>query len=382
VKIIRRFFYWIAAFVLLFLTFWFGFVRQPPKKVVEEKIVPVEVETVTTGSIEETVELTGWIKASTVVDITSKVPGRIESLRAVLDGGSSVPLEEGLVVKKGQQLAVIDHDVYLAQVAAAKADLQAREVEMADAEREKKRISSLYESGSATEQSKDKAVTAAALAAARVSLAKANLRLAEINLKESTVVAPIDGIVTVKHIDQGNLINAGERIVTVADIKTVKVIVVVAERYGAKVYVGMPARIKVDAYGDRIFDANVYSIYPALDEQTHMVQVEIRLDNDDLLLKPGMFARVALILRRNDDVIVIPRDVVLGGKIDEPYVYVVEDEVARKRFVEIGIRQADRYEIVKGLKQGDKLVINGVNYLTDGIKVKVVKLEEVGVSRD
>jgi len=378
----RRVIYWIAAVVLVLITFWFGFFHKSTKSQEQESIVPVEVELVSTGLIEETIEVTSWIKADKVVDVTSKVPGRIESLQVILDGHDLVAVEEGLAVKKGQHLAVIDHDVYLAQAEAAKADLQAREIELADAEREKKRIVALYEGGSATEQNKDKTVTAAELAAARLNLAKANLELAEINLRESAITSPIDGIVTAKHIDAGNLIKAGDRIVTIAEMKTVKVVVAVAEQYGRQIIVGTPARIKIDAFGDRVFDAKVYSVYPALDEQTHTIQVEIRMDNDELLLKPGMFARVTLITERKDNVVVIPRDVVLGGKIGEPYVYVVEDGIAHKRFVDIGIRQADRYEITDGLRAQEKLVVNGMNYLTDQMKVKVVRLEEIGVSKN
>ncbi len=381
-KVGRRTIYWIAAFVLVFITFWFGFFHKSTKSQEQESIVPVEIEAVSTGSIEETIEVTSWITANKVVDVTSKVPGRIESLQVILDDGDVVAVEEGLAVKKGQQIAVIDHDTYLAQVDAAKADLQAREVELVDAEREKKRIIRLFEGGSATEQSKDKAVTAAELAVARLNLAKANLKLAQINLRESTIIAPIEAMVTAKHIDQGNLIRQGDRIVTIAEMKTVKVIVAVAEKYGGEIVVGTPARIKVDAFGDRIFDAKVYSVYPALDEQTHTIQAEIRMDNDELLLKPGMFARVTLITERKDNVVVIPRDVVLGGRIDEPYVYVVEDGTAHKHFVKIGVRQADKYEIIDGLKAQEMLVVNGMNYLTDAMLVEVVKLEEIGVSQN
>lgn len=381
-KVSRKKIYWIAAFLLVFFIFWFGYCRSSGGSKEQEKVVPVEVEDVSTGSIEQTIEVTGWIRANKIVDVTSKVPGRIESLQVILDDGEVVDVEEGLAVKKGQQLAVIDHDTYLAQVEAARADLQAREVELADAEREKERIIKLFEGGSATEQSRDKAVTAAELAATRLNLAKANLQLAQINLQESTIVSPIDGVVTAKHIDEGNLIRAGDKIVTVADMKIVKVVVAVAEQYGEQIAAGTPAKIKVDAFGDRVFAAKVYSVYPALDEQTHTIQAEIRMDNDELLLKPGMFARVTLITEHKDNVVVIPRDVVLGGRIDEPYVYVVEDGAAHKRFVKLGIKQADKYEIIDGLKQGEKLVVNGMNYLADGVKVEVVRLEDVGISKD
>ena len=380
-KIIRRIIYWIAAFVLVFITFWFGYLQKSTESASVKKIVPVEVKVVSTGSVEETIELTGWIKADAVVDVKSKVSGRIESLKTLLAEGSPAAVEEGLKVKKGQPLAIIDHDIYLAEVTAARANLKAREIELADAQREKKRIVALYEGGSATEQSKDKAVTAAELAVARLSLAKSNLELAQINLGESTIVSPIDGIVTARHIDEGNLISAGNRIVTVADMNTVKIIVAIAEKYGSKITVGTPAKIKVDAFAERTFYAKVYSVYPVLDAQTHTIQLEIRLKNNELLLKPGMFARVALIVKHKDNVVVIPRDVVLGGKINKHYVYLVEqtsaDKIARKRFVQVGITQAERYEITDGLKAGQTLVVNGMNYLADGMSVEVVNIEDI-----
>jgi len=381
---IMRILFLLIALAVVFFTFWFGFyakTRLSKKSPEEEKKVPVEVDVVSAGSIEETIELTGWIKANQIVDVASKVPGRVESLRVLSDGGDLIAVEEGEFVQRGQQLAVIDHDVYLAQLDAAKANVEAKQVELADAEREKKRIVALYEGGSATEQSRDKVVTAAELAASSLSLAEANLELAQINLRESTIVSPINGVVTAKYIDEGNLIRTGDRIVTIVDMEVVKVMVAVAERYGAEIAAGMPAKIRIDTFANKEFDAKVYSVYPALDAQTHTVQIEIRLSNEELLLKPGMFARVTLITKRRENVVVIPRDVVLGGKIDKHYVYVVEeastDKIAHKRFVEIGIKQGDKYEITDGLKAGDTLVVNGMHSLTEGSTVELVHLEDI-----
>ncbi|MHC4644650.1 MAG: efflux RND transporter periplasmic adaptor subunit [Planctomycetota bacterium] len=377
----RRIIYWMVLVAVVSVTFWVGFSRKPARQAANEKVVPVEVETVRAGLVERTLELTGWIKANAVVDVSSKVPGRIESLRAVSSGVGSIAVEEGLAVTKGRQIAVIDHDVYSAQVAAASAEVKAAEVQLADAQRENKRIMALYESGSATEQSRDKAVTAADLAATRLAMATANLELAQIDLRESTIVSPIDGVVTRKYIDEGNLIRAGDHIATIVDMKTVKVIAAAAEKYAAEIKVGMPVKIRVDAFGQREFDAAVYSMYPALDEQTHTLQIEIRIENDELLLKPGMFARVTLVTNRKDRTVVIARDVILGGKIDEPYVYVVEQsdqgKVARKCLVKIGITQADKCEIVEGLKPGETLVVNGMNFLADATRVEVVRIEDI-----
>ncbi len=389
----KRIIYWSAAAAVIVLTFWFGYFYESAGKAEPEEKVPVEIDSVGVDSIEDTIELTDWVQANRIVDVKSKVAGRIESLEAAGSGYRKLAagnpaggrdiltsrVEEGLWVSRNQQLGVIDHDIYAAQVAAAAADLRAKQVELADTTREKERMASLYKQGSGTQQSRDKAVTAAELAQARVAAAKAHLELAEINLRESTIRSPINGVVTKRHIDEGNLISAGSRIVTIADIETVKIVVAAAERYAGIIEAGTPTRIEVDAYPGRVFKADVYSIHPAFDPQTGSMPVEIRLENKELLLRPGMFARVTLITRHKEDVVVISRDVVLGGRIGPYYVYVVEDGVAHKRFVEVGIKQGHRYEITEGLKAGESLVVNGMNYLIDGIGVEVVRIEDIGV---
>ncbi len=373
----KKFLFFLIIIALIAATYWVAVVYKPPEEPEPNKPVPVEVRTVDTNSIEDIIELTGWIKANKVVELKSKVQGRIESLNAITPEGKTMPVDEGLVVKKGWQVAVIDHDVYEAQVAGARAALQARRVELEDAEREKNRIIALYEDGSATEQSRDKAITTYELARARLNSAEAELELTRINLDESVITSPIDGVVTHKHIDAGNLISVGTPICTIAEISTVKVIVPAAERYLGKIKAGSPAPIRVDAFEDRRFDAQVYSVYPALDEQTHTIQVEIRIENRDLVLRPGMFARVELVLEHKEDVIVVLGDVVLGGKLYDPYVYVIQNNRARRKIVKLGIQQGKFCEIVQGLEKGQQLVINGMHYLQNNKEVEIVKLEEV-----
>ncbi len=363
-RTVRRAFCWTTGCAAVVVTFWLGYTRQSGEAVVEERPVPVEVAPVGVGSIEQTLEVTGWVTANARVEVASKVAGRIESLSVPAPAGGSRPVEVGLLVAKGEPLAVIDHDVHQAQVTAAEAEVKTREARLAEAQREKKRIVALFEKGSITEQARDQAVTAEEVAAAGLNLAQANL-------------SPLDGIVTARHIDEGNLVTQGQRIVSLADIRTVKVLVAVPERYGPQVRQGLPVRMAVDGLPGRTFEAQVYCVYPALDEQTDTFRVEMRLPNGEMLLRPGMFARVTLILNRKENVVVIPRDVILGGKPDKPYVYVVEGGVARKRLVEIGLTQGERNEITAGLDPGTTLVINGMHYLADGLRADVVRLEDI-----
>jgi len=369
--------YWIAAVAVVLGTFWLGYARRPVETPVKVLPVPVEVEPVGAGAIEQTVELTGVVMANKRVEVASKVAGRIESLAVTMPDGRKVPVDVGLSVVQGQPLAVIDHDMHQAQVAAAQAEVKARQVQLEQAQRESKRIVALLEGGSATEQAKDQAATALELATTGLNLARANLDLAQINLRESTIVSPIGGVVTARLIDEGNLVAQGQRIVSVADFKTVKVLAAAPERYASRIRQGTPVRLTVDAFQDRVFDTTAYCIHPALDEQTHTLCVEIRLPNEDGVLRPGMFARVKLILARKDSVVVIPRDAILGGKIDPPYVYVAENGHAAKRVVEIGLRDGDRCEIASGLQAGESLVVNGMHRLADGAAIDVVRLEDI-----
>ncbi len=376
-RMVRRGLYWAAAVAIVLGTFWWGYVRKPVEAPAEERPVPIEVEPVSMAPIEQTLELTGVIMANKRVELASKVAGRIESLAVVMPDGSRQSVDVGLPVSQGQELAVIDHDMHQAQVAVAEAEVRARQVQLAEAQRESKRIVGLFEAGSATEQARDQAVTASELAAAGLNLAMANLELAKINLRESTIVCPIDGFVTTRYIDEGNLVAQGQRIVSLADIKTVKVLAAVPERYSPQICQGMAVKIAVDAFKDRVFETEVYCIYPALDEQTHTIRLEIRLRNGDLLLRPGMFARVKLVLNRRDTAVVIARDVILGGKIDSPYVFVAENGCAKKRIVEIGLTDGPQCEIVSGLQSGESLVVNGMHHLADGTAVEVVRLEDI-----
>lgn len=376
-RTVNRAAYWIVAVAVVLGTFWLGYVRRPVETRAKELPVPVEVEPVGTGAIEQTVELTGVVTANKRVDVASKVAGRIESLSATMPDGSQTPVDVGLCVTQGQPLAIIDHDVHQAQVAAAEAEVRARQVELEQAQRENKRIVALLEGGSATEQSKDQAATALDLAVTQLNLARANLELAQINLRESTIVSPIDGIVTARFIDEGNLVAQGQRIISVADIRTAKVLAAVPERYASRLCQELPATLTVDAYKDRVFETKVHCVYPALDEQTHTLRVEIRMPNDAMTLRPGMFARVKLILARKDAAVVIPRDAVLGGQIDSPYVYVVENGRAKKRGVETGLTQGDRCEIAGGLQAGESLIVNGMHRLADGAAIEVVRLEDI-----
>ena len=359
-------------------------------ELVEEKVrvVPVTVAPVAFGSISEILEISGEIEANKKVIIKSKVAGRLEKLQTVSDQGRIVvPVKEGVFLKKGQEIAVIDHDEYLARVrsakaalAVSKAALESKRVTLNEAEREMARWVTLSKKGFASEQKSDRAVAdynralaAKALAKARVREAKAALDLFMIQFRESTIVSSISGVVTQRHIDEGNMVDRNTAIVTVEDIRTVKARVGVPERYLKSIRPGVtPASIKVDAFPEKEFPADVVAIYPGVDRQTRTLQVELKIANDETQLRPGMFARVFFILAHKDNTVVVDEHWVLGRKGGERYVYLSNDFRAHRVPVKLGLKQGALLEVVEGLKRGDRLVTSGMNYLRDGYRVEII----------
>ena len=375
-----------------FFVFWSFFLPGKEESVVEERPIPVEVTTVTLGEISETLDLTGEVEAKSTVLVTPKVTGRLEELRAHQDDGTALPIEEGTQVLRGQRIAIIDHDTFAVQVTqaeaaleVARANLVAAEVTLEDAAKERARFKNLYEEGAATQQQFDqmdaaykKAQAAKELAQAQLRQAQAAVELARINLKESTLLSPIDGVVTKKWLDEGNMASLNTPIVTIQDIETVKVVVSVPESALTNIKPKSTAVfISVDAYSDETFAAEVFSIYPEIDRQTRTAPVEIRLENEAGKLRPGMFVRARFLLRHRENTIVVPGDSVLRQE-EERFVFLVDETSnpygrASKVPVKVGLVEGPKIEIVSGLNVGELLATTGMDYLRDGSEVEIIR---------
>jgi len=368
----RRIIYWIAAVVLVLITFWFGYTRifsKTPPSGDADSPLKVMAQPVGTSNIAETIAVTGTFEALTSVEIIPEISGRLEQLR--LPDGTLADV--GVAVKAGEVIAVINHDVYSAQLAECQANLEAREVALADAEREKKRIVALYEGGSATEQNKDKAVTAAELAAASVKQAEAALATIKVTLDKANIEAPIAGVVSKKYVDEGNMVGPTTPLVRIVQIKTLKVLGGVSERYLPVLIAGKtPVHIKTDAYPEDEFEGTVYRVGVAVDVVTRTGEVEIRVPNPDMKLKPGMFARMKIVARERENAVVVPNSALLREE-DNVYVFVANGSKALRRGVRLGLSQSEYYEVLEGLSVGDMVITHGQRQLEDGQIVEVIE---------
>jgi RND family efflux transporter MFP subunit len=345
-----------------------------------ERVTPVRVASVEhVDVLHATIEVTGTVMALEEVRIFAKVPGRLESLR----------VNEGDRVTSGQPVATIEREAIETQVRSAKAGLDvarasaaAAAVGLESATKEVRRMRTLFESGSITQQQLDGVETAYRSAAARNDLAQAQVKqvaaqveAAKIQLDECTVKSPLEGIVLEDYDHAvGGMISPAAPVLHVADVSKVKVVVRVSEEQLGLVEMGRDAYVSVARFPGRRFAGKITSISPAVDVRSRTTKVEILADNPleggAYALKPGMFASASIVTAQASDVLVVWDSAVQTEEGKPSVVFVVESERARRRVVTTGLAAGKRVVVTEGLSEGDTVVVEGAAGLVDGTRVK------------
>ena len=307
-----------------------------------QKAAPVvSVITAQAEDVDVTNTFTSNIEPYATNNIVSQTAGRIVSINA----------EVGQRVRKGQLLAKMD-DVNLAKT----------RMQYVNDSTELARLTQLYEIG--------------AIAQSDYDMAKLALNVTQKtyqNLAENTYLrSPINGVVTARNYDKGDMYSMAQPIFVVEQIQPVKMLVNVSESLFTQVHEGMEFDINVDAYPGEVFKGKVNLLYPTVSATTHTFPVEVICENKDQRLRPGMFARVTANFGTNHNVVVPDIAVVKQQGSGEHFVYVLQpDNTVKYTLVELGRRLGNRYEIVSGIKEGDKIVTEGQVRLKDGVTVTV-----------
>ena len=191
--------------------------------------------------------------------------------------------------------------------------------------------------------------------------------------EKAPVESSLSGFVGRMYVDRGTSVTPQTPVAMVVDIEAVELALDVPEKFLAQVKLGQTAELTVDSSPGETFFGKVTKISPVIDLETRTAPVEITIANPGYRLKPGMFARVCLVLEERPSVPVIMKEAILGKEPDT-YVYVVNSNTAHLRNVRMGIREGSDYEILEGLKLGERVVIMGQQRLHDGIKVCVEEI--------
>ena len=306
-----------------------------------DEVPTVSVEQVSVREVPQLSTYTSTVQAYVKNNIAPQMAGRI----------TKINVEIGDFVTKGQVLAEMDKTSLLQ----AQLQLQNQEVEL-------QRLKTLYETGGISKSDFEAVELAYNVAKSQVE-----------NLEENTVLrSPVNGVVTARNYDAGDMYAMSAPIYTVEQIKPVKLLVSISESEYTKVKKGDSVEITADAVPGKVFYGKVGKIYPTIDPATRTFTAEVVVDNNYNTLRPGMFARVTVDFGSNYNVVIPDVAVVKQQGSGERFVYVLNaDGTVTYQEVVLGRRMGAEYEVLEGLSDGARIVTGGMIRLKDGIKVTV-----------
>lgn len=296
----------------------------------------------TTGTIHRWVSLPSTLAPWQQATLHVKVTGYI----------AKISVDKGDTVKAGQVLATLEVPELEADIAKAKAEVKAAEIE----------VKRLHE---ARAKSPDLVLPQTVDdAEAKLAIAKAGLERGETQIQFATLKAPFDGIITARFADLGALTTANTtKLLEVTDLSTLRLQIPVTELETGLVTVGKPVKAQIDAAGATPVEASISRIAYALDPATRTMLAEVDLKNPDLKLRPGMYAMTKIAVEKHDNATLIPVAALVMEKTNA-FVFKHTDGKAMKTAVKIGFNDGVNVEVPE-LKADDVLLVPGTTALTD-----------------
>lgn len=317
------------------------------------RVATVEAVTLRPTPLVESVSAVGNFVANESVVLRPEVDGRIVE----------IAFEEGQRVKKGQLLFRLDASVYEAQLREAQAHL-------ALSTRNYERAKTLNEKGHSSGEILDRSL-------AEMKIDQASVELNRARHDKTRIIAPFDGIIGLRHVSPGDFVEAKNELVTVVSLDPIKVEFRLPERYYRVISEGGTIRAAPDALPGETFEGRIYAIAPTIDLNGRSVAVKATVPNAEHRLRPGMFARVSLLVDRRTAALVVPEAAIVQ-RGDGQYVYRIVDSKAELTKVRLGLRQTGQVEVVEGVSEGDTIVTAGQIKLRPGSLVKVAELSAAG----
>ena len=333
------------------------------------RVAPVEEKPVKVAS-----QLVGTVEPIVITTLAAEEAARLEE--RIFD--------EGQAVEEGDVLARLDDGLLQRQLASAQAAIQSARAVLERAklsaqnlERERERVTRLYNQSVATEKEYLDAINAhdqsiAQIAVAEADLAEREAQAAELELQidKCVVVAPFGGVVNERFVEVGQWVQQGDPVAEIVRLDRLFVRTGVPEHVLSQLEAGDEATVTIDALGGQAFTGTISQILPVADPATRTFPVRIEVGNEDGLLRPGMFARTTF-TRQDEGQLVVPKDAVTRSA-QGTHVVVVENGAAT--FVPVELGPADELNQVvrgEGLEAGDSVVIRGNESLQPGMPVSV-----------
>lgn len=308
---------------------------------------PVEVVTLKPSRVQEDLGAVGTLRANQSVMLRTEVTGRVET----------IGFRDGQAVKRGQLLIGLDASFNEAEVAQAKAEL-------ALAQSSLKRTEDLAAKNFVSSSAQDQAES-------NVAVLQARLQLAQARLSKMRVLAPFDGVVGIRAVNVGDVLRDGTDIVNIEDIRTLKVDFRVPERFFTQMKVGLPVEVAADALPGTTYRGSIEAINPRIDANGRSLELRASLGNSDGRLRPGMFARVRVVVGDRPEAFMVPEEAIVPQG-DRFFVFRVADGRAQRVPVRLGVRRDGQVELLDNVQAGDRIIVAGMRVQRDGQPVRVL----------
>lgn len=341
------------------------------KHTLEDTIPTVAITYPTAVPPTETITLPGNIQAWFEAPIYAQVSGYVKMWYK----------DYGALVKKGDILAEINAPALDAQYAQARADLAAERAKYALADLTAKRWVALRKNHAVSEQSISVQEANAKAEAARVKAAEQNVKNFEALIQFKTLVAPYDGVVTVRNINVGDYINkdgnisnrsAITNLFTVADVSMLRLFVSVPAAFGAFLKPGLTADVTVPQLPDRHFTAKFLTVARGFDVSTRTAVTVFTIDNEDRTLWPGSYAQVHLTAPVDRNVLTIPSTALVFQEHGTQVAVVTENDRVHLKSIKVSKLMDNAVEVAEGISSQDRIVNNPSAALLEGEQVRVV----------
>jgi membrane fusion protein (multidrug efflux system) len=306
--------------------------------------LPAEVIKVQPQELKSTINAIGSLKANHSVVLSPEVSGRIVE----------VGFEDGTSVNKGTALFKLDDRTQKAQLNEARARVKLSNTEF-------KRIKRIYSQKAASETDLDSA-------AANLSINQAQAEFAEAQLEKLTIRAPFKGMIGLHNISIGEYVNAGQELVKLVELNTLKFDFSLPETYLSKVKLNQNIEIATPAFPDNIYTGTITAISPAIDEQSRSFTVRAIIQNEKLDLRPGLFASAILEVGKNKAALLVPEQALIPQGQQYFVMKVVDGKVVQTA-VTIGQRRKAEVELTSGIAIDDVVIIAGQIKLQPGAPV-------------
>jgi RND family efflux transporter MFP subunit len=332
--------------------------KEEMMNVSSESTIPVRVETLELKSIREYVTATGTVVAAKEMILALETAGYYQ-LQTNPRTGRLFAMGDS--VKSGEKLIVLTNPEYVNSIA-----IDSKKLNFESSERELEKQKAIYDKGG---------ITLSELTAAESSFINAGYTYenAKLSLAKLEIKAPFSGkIVALDHYTQNQWLAINARVATVMDYSTLYSDVSLPGKEMDSVSRNQKAEVTNFSSAVSTLNAIIDQISPALDPESRMFTLRLKIPNPKLSFKPGMFIKADIIVNEKESALVIPKDIILE-KRGRPTVYVVQRGFAQERRLQTGMENPDEIEIIEGLQEGDSLIIEGFETLRHNSRVNVLK---------